>query len=151
MLPCTIHDCHCSYRCACCCSFASEYVNMFQCELPFHKDGDAVEDILKSIPGITIAGQFPDMRVSLDTGALQLAVATSQAGKSGPDLSKLVQNLVSLLSSRPGCAVLYESLVGSYHQVIGSELKLKTFGFSKLGDLMSAPAVSRRIQVHIVD
>ena len=128
-------------------SFASEYVNMFQSELPFHKDGEALEDILKAIPGITIAGQLPDMRISLDTGALQLAVASAKPSKTGADLSKVVQNIVSLLNSNPGCAVLFESLVGSYHRFCGTELKLKQCGFSKLGELLSAPAVSRRIQV----
>jgi hypothetical protein len=120
---------------------------MFHSELPFHKDGEALEDVLRAIPGITTAGQIPEMRISLDTGALQLAVATSKPTNTGPDLSKVVYNIVSLLNSNPGCAVLFESLVGSYHHVFGTELNLKQCGFSKLGDLLSAPSVSRRIQV----
>ena len=120
---------------------------MFHSELPFHKDGQAVEDILKEIPGITISGQIPEIAVSLDRGAMQMAVAAHLPSRTGPDLSNVVQNIVTVLNSRPGCAVSFESFVGLYHQICGTELKLKQYGFTKLGELIATPAVSRRIQV----
>ena len=95
-----------------------------------------------------LGSTFPNVKVRYDPAGSATAAATATATTTGNEkTSKLLQELLVLLNSRPGWQLPFQHITTAYHKNFGKQLKVKNYGVGKLAELLELPTIGAQIQV----
>ena len=94
-----------------------------------------------------LGSTFPNVKVRYDpAGSATAATATATGNEK---TSKLLQELLVLLNSRPGWQLPFQHITTAYHKNFGKQLKVKNYGVGKLAELLELPTIGAQIQVRM--